>query len=233
MIHHADVIAKGLSEYTYSVGARRLDLGTESFSYGQVGLLAFHRHGFTDRLTAGARLELLATRPVQDGFAVIQVPGLPDVRGFLNNHEIGRTDSRGNLVLPGLLPYYGNRISIADTDLPLDRTVAEVERTIAPSYRGGALVRFEAKVARFFRGRVVVERGGKRVTPAYGEISIRMAAGELTSPLGKDGEFELSDLPPGKHASRVEYADGACTFEIVAPRSERVITDLGELRCVQ
>ncbi|MEP7124647.1 MAG: fimbria/pilus outer membrane usher protein [Byssovorax sp.] len=176
---------------------------------------------------------LLATRPVQEGFAVIQVPGVPGVRGYLDNHEIGRTDRSGNLVVPGLLPYYGNRIMIADTDLPLDRAVGAIEQTIAPSYRGGALVRFDVKVAHFFRGHVVVERAGKTITPAYGEISVHLAVGEVTSPLGKNGEFELSEIPPGKHEARVEHTAGVCTLEIVVPTTELVITDLGALRCVQ
>jgi outer membrane usher protein len=176
---------------------------------------------------------ILATRPVQDGFAVIQVPGAEGVRGFLNNNEIGRTDHDGNLVIPGLLSYYGNRIGIADTDLALDRSVGAVERTVSPSYRGGALVLFDAKVSHFFRGRVVVKADGKTLPASYGEMSVLTPAGAVTSPLGNEGEFELSDLPPGKHPTTVTYAGGTCTFALDVPRAPRVVTDLGERRCGQ
>jgi outer membrane usher protein len=176
---------------------------------------------------------VLATRPVQDGFAVVSVPGTPGVRGFLNNQDLGTTGRSGAMVLPNLLPYYANRISIADTDLPLDRTLTAVERTVAPPYRGGALIRFEANPARFYRGRLVVDVSGARVVPAYGEMTVRGPAGEVVSPLGKEGELELSDLPPGRYPARVVHRGGACDFAVEIPRSTRAVADLGELRCVQ
>src|SRR5205823_8824526 len=51
------VLAKGLSDYSYSVGLEREDFGISSFSYGRAVLLAQHRLGLTDRVTAGYRLE--------------------------------------------------------------------------------------------------------------------------------------------------------------------------------
>ncbi len=176
---------------------------------------------------------VLFTRPVQDGFAVIHVPGAEGVRGFLNNQEIGRTDRNGSLVLPTLLPYYGNRISIADSDIALERAVSVVERTVAPAYRGGALVLFESKPARFYRGRVVVVLGGATVVPSYGEISVVGPAGEVTSPLGKKGELELEGLPPGRFPARVVHARGTCAFDLQVPGSALVVVELGELRCTE
>ncbi len=51
------VLDQGLSEYSYSVGALREKEGTESFAYGDPALIAAHRWGFTDRITAGYRAE--------------------------------------------------------------------------------------------------------------------------------------------------------------------------------
>jgi outer membrane usher protein len=175
---------------------------------------------------------VLPTRPVQDGFAVIHVPGAPNVRGFLDNQEIGRTNGNGDLVLPTLLPYYGNRVSIADVDVAMDRSVAAVERTIAPAYRGGVLVAFDAKRARFFRGRMRVVTGSKVAAPGYGELTVTGPAGEVSSPLGADGEFELSDLTPGRYPAHVDYTGGTCTFELELPAAEHAVTNLGEQRCV-
>lgn len=78
-----------------------------------------------------------ATRPIYDSFGLIRVPGLADVRGYVNNQEIGVTDPRGDLPVPNLLAYYGNRIAIADTDVPLTHSVAATERTVSPGLRGG------------------------------------------------------------------------------------------------
>jgi len=164
---------------------------------------------------------------------VIRVPGAEGVRGFLNNQEVGRTNGSGNLVVPNLLPYYGNRISIADSDVALSRGVSAVERTIAPPLRGGALVLFESRAARFFRGRVTVLRAGKPETPSYGELSVhKPAGGDTVSPLGQHGEFEVPDLEPGLYGAQIVYAGGTCAFTLPIPATALAVTNLGERRCV-
>ncbi|MGH9650096.1 MAG: fimbria/pilus outer membrane usher protein, partial [Terriglobales bacterium] len=40
------------------------------------------------------------TRPVQDAFALIRVPGVARVQGYFSNQKIGRTDARGDLLIP-------------------------------------------------------------------------------------------------------------------------------------
>ena len=40
---------------------------------------------------------LFATRPVDQSFALVRVPGVPDVRAYLSNQEIGRTNGHGDL----------------------------------------------------------------------------------------------------------------------------------------
>ena len=51
------VLEEGLSEYSYSLGALRKNESTESFDYGNPALIASHRWGITDRITAGYRAE--------------------------------------------------------------------------------------------------------------------------------------------------------------------------------
>ncbi len=47
-----------------------------------------------------------------------------------------------------MLPYYANRLSIADQDVPVGHEVPRREQAVAPLYRGGAVVTFKAdKVA--------------------------------------------------------------------------------------
>ncbi len=51
------VLDKGLSEYSYSLGALRENESTESFDYGEPAFIAAHRWGVTDRFTVGYRAE--------------------------------------------------------------------------------------------------------------------------------------------------------------------------------
>ncbi len=175
---------------------------------------------------------LFASRPVQDGFAVIQVPGTKGVRAYADNHEIGTTDSEGNLLIPDLLPYYGNRLRIDDRDLPLDFTVGATEQVIAPPYRGGALVRFEAYRTRYLRGTLVIVAGGKKVIPLYGQLGVRAAQGEIESPIGENGAFELEGLAAGSYPSVIHFDGIACSFSLSVPESSSSVVALGELTCV-
>ena len=174
---------------------------------------------------------LFATRPVYDSFGLIRVPGVAGVHGYVNNQDIGTTNARGDLPVPNMLAYYGNRVAIADTDVPLDFTVGAVERTVAPSLRGGAVVEFPVKRVRSVSGRVVVERGGVERVPAYGDLRVSVDGARFESPIGRDGEFYLENLPAGRHLAVIDDRDGRCTFSLDTPVVGLSVVDLGTLRC--
>ena len=170
------------------------------------------------------------TLPVQDGYAVIRLPGVANVRGYVNNHEIGRTDRNGNLLVPGMLAYYGNRLRIAEQDVPIQYGFESTELTLAPPYRGVAVAEFGVSIPHYYRGRVVVvdADAGQRVIPKYGEIHVKVGNEELVSPLSELGELELEGLDAGTRTFTVEYFDGRCEGELDVPMSDEVVIDLGE-----
>ncbi|MBI1993775.1 MAG: fimbrial biogenesis outer membrane usher protein [Deltaproteobacteria bacterium] len=172
------------------------------------------------------------TRPVQEGFALIRVPGVAGVRGYANNQEVGSTDSQGNLLIPELLAYYGNRLSIADQDIPLDRAVGATEKTVAPPFRGGAVVTFPVERIQSVTGALVVELAGQRIVPAFGQLTVTADGKRLESPIGRQGEFYLENVSPGSHAALLEYKETACQFILEVPASDAPVIKLGTLRCV-
>lgn len=174
-----------------------------------------------------------ATRPVNDSFALIRVPGVEGVRGYVNNQEIGRTNGRGDLPVPSLLPYYGNRLRIADEDIPLDHKIAAMERTIAPPLRGGALVAFPVERIRAVTGKVVIVIAGAVTIPVFGELVVTAEGREIESPIGRDGEFYLEDVPAGQHRARIAYREAACSFILTVPGDGPAVVDLGTLPCDQ
>jgi outer membrane usher protein len=171
------------------------------------------------------------TRPVQDGFALVQVPGIPGVRGSLNNQEIGRTDSRGNLLVPNLLPYYGNRLGIKDEDVPIDYSISTTERTVGPPVKGGSIVTFPARRVQAFVGALVLEIEGRAVTPAYGQLTVTAEGQTYESPIGRDGEFYLENLPRGRHAAVVDHKETRCRFTLETPVSPASLVEMGTVRC--
>jgi outer membrane usher protein len=161
---------------------------------------------------------LMATRPIQDSYAIVRLPDVEGVRVYASNQLIGRTNRRGVLLVPSLLAYYGNQLRIEDEDVPLDYEVAAVEKIIAPPFRGGAIVNFPVKQVRTIVGTLRVRTAdGEQIVPAYGELVLSRDAERATSPLGTDGEFYLENLQSGRWTAAMEWEDGRCRFELTVP----------------
>jgi outer membrane usher protein len=171
------------------------------------------------------------TRPIQESFALVKVPGVGGVRSYVSNQPIGRTSRRGNLLVPNLLPYYGNPLSIDDQDVPLTYQISGTRRLIAPPYRGGALVIFDVSKVQGVSGRVAIRSNGVEVVPAFGQISVMAADTGYESPIGSEGQFYLENLPAGRHPATITYRDRTCRFTIVMPRSDEAAVSLGSLTC--
>ena len=171
---------------------------------------------------------VMASRPVREGYALIQVPGLEGVRGFLNNQEIGRTNGSGNLLVPSLQPYYGNRLRIGDADIPIDYQIGAVEQVVATTVRGGALVPFDVQRVTSVKGMVRVDLDGHPTVPAFGELRLDS---RLKSPLGADGQFWFEDLSAGSHLAEVEFREGTCRFDLVVPKDPGTSLNLGTVSC--
>jgi len=175
--------------------------------------------------------DFFITRPVQDSFAVIQVPGVAGVRGFSSNQDVGYTNGQGNLFVPNLLPYYGNRLSISDKDVPLNYTIAATEKLVAPPFRGGAVVSFPITKVQRISGKVLLEEHGASLTPAYGQLRVRGNGSQSESPIGKLGEFYLENLGAGRFPATVDYKNTLCDFNLDIPTSDELEINLGTVTC--
>jgi outer membrane usher protein len=178
--------------------------------------------------------DLYASRPVQQSFALMRVPGVGGVRGFASNQEVGRTNKAGNLLVPDLQPYYGNLLNISDTDIPLDYSIGGVRTTIAPPYRGGALVVFPVQPLRRITGSIRIGLAPAGRVPRDGELSVTLAGEDapVTSPVGADGAFYFENLPAGRHRAVVRDSMGECALVLEVPASTDAATDLGTVPCL-
>jgi outer membrane usher protein len=169
--------------------------------------------------------------PVQQSYAIVHVPGVARVRTYLNNQEVGRTNRRGRLFVPGLLPYQANRLRVEMADLSMDYELDADEQVVAPTDRGAARVTFAARRVRLARGRIVFGEGDGARPARYGEVRVSVNGGVLASPLGIGGELELEGLLPGAWRAEVRSPEGACSLSLEVPESAEPIVDLGILRC--
>jgi outer membrane usher protein len=173
--------------------------------------------------------EVLLSRPVDDGFALVKVPNSRGVRVLANNQLSGRTGRRGSLFVPDLRSYLSNPIGIVQDDLPVDVKLGAISQDIAVPYRGGAVVVFEASVIRALTGRLVV--GGK--PPEYGTLTVTAGTTEFSSPLNVSGEFYFEDLPPGDHPGVASWSGRTCRATIRMPDKAPPMTDAGVVTCVE
>jgi outer membrane usher protein len=170
------------------------------------------------------------TRAVQNGFALVRVPSVPNVACEWSNQVVAR-DGSGDCLIPNLLPYFGNQLGIFENDIPLNYSVGAVKKTIAVPYRGGAVVDFPVHKIQQLTGYVVVIAKGRPTIPANGEFTMYVDNHEITSPIGEKGEFYFEDIPPGSHRALVDYATGSCTFSVDVPKYEKSIVKIGTLTC--
>jgi outer membrane usher protein len=172
------------------------------------------------------------SRPVQDSYVLIRVPGVGGVHGTNSNQAVGTTNDNGDLLIPNLLHYYGNRVGIDDKDIPLDHDIGTTERTIAPPYRGGMVVSFPVRRVQSATGTIVIEERGASKVPAYGQITIQAGERHVVSPLDEAGNFYLEDVSPGSYAAEVLYETGVCTFQLTVAQGSTALVNVGTVRCI-
>jgi len=173
--------------------------------------------------------EVLLSRPVDDGFALVKVPKQRGVRVLANNQLEGRTGRGGSLFVPDLRSYLSSPIGIVQDDLPVEMKLGAISQDIAVPYRGGAVVVFEATIIRALTGRLDV--GGK--APEYGTLTVTVGGTEFSSPLNASGDFYFEDLPPGDHPGLAGWKAGTCRVTIHMPDKAPPMTDAGVVTCVK
>lgn len=177
---------------------------------------------------------VFATRPILSSFALVDVPNVRGVPVYLENQYVGKTNGAGKLLVPDLLPNFGNQVRIDDKDLPVDMSVQSLQKTIAPPDQGGAVVTFTSEAVRALRGTLLVKLAGATVIPKYGELTLMQGANTVAdSALGVNGEFYFENVPQGRYRAVALFAQGRCEFEFRAPETAQPLTDLHALVCVK
>ena len=172
---------------------------------------------------------LYASRPIQNSFALVQIPDVPGVVTYVNGQDYGTTNKQGYVFLPNLQPNYGNQIRISADDLPFAYNTIGTSQVIAPPYRGGGIIRFVVEKTQAVTGLLRVKKGKETLIPAYGEISVEGNA--QVSPIGEKGEFYLDNMKAGSYNAKIDFKDGICQFALEVPTSEAIVSQLGTLTC--
>lgn len=170
------------------------------------------------------------SRPINDSFGLVKVGELEGVRVYVANQEIGRTDRSGRIFVP-LSSYHENQISINDKDIPIDYSISEVMRYVSPPFRSGSYIKFDVAKFQAVTGRLKIRIDGDVKPAEFYEVRITVEGKELVFPTGKDGEFYLENIKWGKYTASFNYNGTTCYSDIIIPKTEEMIIELGEIIC--
>ncbi|MER8915393.1 fimbrial biogenesis outer membrane usher protein [Mesorhizobium sp. M0761] len=206
---------------SYRAPFARFEAGAQQFDKD------FRVTGQMDGAIAVAGGGVFATNRIDDAFAVVDV-GTPDVEVLHQNRPVGRTDSKGRILVTGLNSYELNTVSIDPKNLPVDADVPATKETVVPADRNGVVLKFGVSEAAQAALVTLVDSSG---TPLEAGLSGRVDGGTEDFVVGYDGQAYIKGL--GKQNSvQVERADGGscrAEFPFEAVRGRQVV--IGDVVC--
>jgi len=174
---------------------------------------------------------LFITRPVTDSFSLVKVADLKNVTVNLSSNASGKTDGKGEILVPDLISYYENKISVQDDNIPMNYRIGETERYVSPPYRGGGIVKFDIKKIQNLTGHIFLIKNGKKFPAELGKLTMNIDNQLVETVVGKGGEFYIEDIKAGKYELNLIYRELECRLNIEVPESGKMDIDLGELGC--
>jgi outer membrane usher protein len=172
-------------------------------------------------------------RPVEDAFGIIKVADLENVRVKVENSVIGQTGSDGTLLLPTLLPYFGNQVEIVTEDIPVDRNIEVLKHLAVPPRRGGTFLDFRAPKVFGINGTIRPQIPDLPVSFGPGELTVMVHGKQIEAVVGRHGEFYLEDLTPGTYEAHAEFPNIACRATFTIPETTESFVAVGEVPCVR
>jgi outer membrane usher protein len=196
--------------------------------------LAVERFDGDDALRAGVNGsvalvdgQVAMSRRIGRAFGLVNLPGFPDVRVYLDNREAGRTDGDGRLLLPDLRPFEGNRVRVEVDDLPLDAEIGAAEVEAVPFERSGVTIGFP--LARSLQATATLR--GPDGAPLPVGLRLRGADGRVTAWVARDGFTQIKGALTAATPVFSEDAQRPFTCDLPAAPEPELLPDLGEVAC--
>ncbi|WP_425452655.1 fimbria/pilus outer membrane usher protein [Edaphovirga cremea] len=171
---------------------------------------------------------LYATNQVNDAFALISTNGYADIPVSYENQLIGKTDSRGYLLVPTVTSYYHAKFEIDPLNLPADVNTPTVERTLAIRQNSGLLVEFPVK--QLSSATVILVDGQGTPLPKGSPVTVNSS--DQTSYVGWDGIAWLEQVSKENRLTVTRADDGSrchAQFVLAHPQGRQ---NVGPLVCV-
>lgn len=153
--------------------------------------------------------QLFASRRVQDSFALVEVPGYPNVGIGFQGSDLTRTNADGVALLPRLLPYQANNIRLNPNELPINAEIDDIEQVVIPAGRSGVKVTFPVRGGRAALIKLVFDDG--EPAPAGAELELLGDKKEFF--VARRGEAFITGLQ-NKNSLKLKWNGASCAISI-------------------
>lgn len=151
-----------------------------------------------------------ATRPVHESFALVNVPGLANVRVGFQGRERALTDGSGVALVTGLQPYNTNQVRLNPSDVPLSAEVDNLEQVVVPRRRSAVTIGFAVRSGQ--AAVLTIQLPDGRPAPTGAEIEV--SGDERRFPVGRRGQAFLTGLHR-EHRLRLHWKGQSCSMPLV------------------
>lgn len=170
---------------------------------------------------------VMASRTIQDSFALIEVPGYSDVSvGFQGSRQT-RTDAYGFALLPQLQAFTRNNILLDPSELPIGAELDSIEQVVIPPWHSGVKVTFPVRSGRSALLKIVLDDGA----PAPIGAQVQLLGSNHSFIIGRRGEVFITGMQDTDNI-RIDWNGAACVLAIpLPPKNDAEIVRAGPFHC--
>lgn len=170
--------------------------------------------------------DIFASDRVDDSFAIVSTGDVAGVPVLYENRPVGRTNSRGKLLLPSLRSFQDNRLTVDPTFLPPDIEVGKTAILVRPFDRSGVSADFE--VRRVNAALLTLHDSRGQPLPLGSVVEVE---GAEPQPVGHDGAAYVTGLRANNRVQVTLPDGGGCAVQFDYVPAEADIPEIGPLRC--
>jgi outer membrane usher protein len=166
------------------------------------------------------------TRRIGSSYGLVRMPGLNNVRIYVDNQLATRTNQEGYAFLPRLHPYQRNSVSVEQMDLPMDTTIDALTVNPVPGWRSGVVIDFPVRQQAAATLNLILPDG--KPVPAGALIRLKKSGTDFA--VGRDGLTFVAGLE-NENQLEVHWGDRRCQSMITFTAPAEVTPHLGEFIC--
>jgi outer membrane usher protein len=171
--------------------------------------------------------DLFAANTMNNSFAIVDTGGYAGIPVRQSNRVIGKTNHKGRLLLPDIIPFTENELAIDIDDLPVDAQSGARTLTIKPAELTGVTARFD--IARQNSAIVVIHNAQGKPVPAGAKALLADADATV---VGYDGEVFLQGITEGKNEIDIISNGELCTVIFNFAAKPGTLPRLGPYQCL-